>query len=401
MVATLIVAMLCVHLLCFALMFWLISRRLQGGRMGVDALALGNALLGLAYVLQLAAGPAGWSAASVASHTLTLCVPLVYWVGGMRFFGHPGPLLRPLLAWALVATAAQVLVQWGLGSVARYAMLSFTMALIFLAMAVAAVRLLGGPARDLRVEMALVALLAGMLGVLNVVKGVRVLDGGLAALDMGQRFQVAFYIYMSFLATVLAPLMIWLVLRRLTDALRASAERDPLTGLLNRRGLLAALHGHWKARDAAPLRLLLLDIDHFKHINDSHGHKVGDTVLCRVAEVLARSLRTGDLASRIGGEEFVVVCPGGDRAGVRAAAERLRSAIERVQIALEHGHGPLGCTVTIGISPLLHGPQAFDAALQQADAALYRGKAGGRNRVEWGDAAPGVRVPAPELAAAG
>ena len=87
-VATVIVGMLCVHLLCFAVMFWLISTRLQGGKLGMDAFAIGNAMLGLAYVLQLLSGPASGDVLSVVNHTLTLCVPLVYWVGAMRFFGR-------------------------------------------------------------------------------------------------------------------------------------------------------------------------------------------------------------------------------------------------------------------------------------------------------------------------
>src|SRR5690606_227089 len=127
-----------------------------------------------------------------------------------------------------------------------------------------------GPARDLRVEMSLFALSIAGLCVLNASKGVLVARHGLQALDMDGDFQLVFYVYMSFLATVLAPSLIWLVLRRLTDELRAAAARDPLTGLLNRRGLLAGLQGHFQGRAAGPVRLLLLDIDHFKRINDTH-----------------------------------------------------------------------------------------------------------------------------------
>ena len=291
MTATVIVGMLCVHLLCFGAMFWLISRRLQGDGLGMDMFALGNAMLGLAYVLQLLGGAPGWSGQSVLNHTLTLCTPLVYAVGGLRFFGRPAPLLRPLLTLALVYTAAQGLAHWLLGPVARYAMLALGMALMFAAMVWALVRVMRGVGRDLRVEMALFALLIAGLGVLNAIKFVRLLQDGLPALDMTLRFQSVFYIYMSFLATVLAPAMIWLVLRRLTDALRAAAEHDPLTQLLNRRGLLAGLEAHFRSRSAGPARLLLLDIDHFKRINDGHGHKAGDLVLQRAAEALRLALR--------------------------------------------------------------------------------------------------------------
>ena len=393
MMATLIVGMLCVHLLCFAVMFWLISARLQGDKLGMNAFAAGNAMLGLAYVLQLLGGPPGWNASSVLNHTLTLSVPLVYVVGGLRFFGRAVPLLRPLVAWALAYTAAQALVQWLAGPVARYAMLSFVSALVFLAMTAAVAHAMRELAKDLRVEMALFALLIGGLGVLNAIKGVLVVRDGLQALDMGQRFQIGFYIYMSFLATVLAPSMIWLVLRRLTDALRDAAGRDPLTQLLNRRGLLAGLQGHFSSRTAAPARLLVLDIDHFKRINDTHGHQVGDTVLSQVAEVLRQTLRGGDLASRTGGEEFVVVCLDADEAGAMRLAERMRSAVEQLAGRVPGAPKPLRCTVTLGVSLAFDGVHGFDAALREADMALYRGKEGGRNRIEraragWQNAPP-------------
>lgn len=391
MVATVIVGMLCVHLLCFAVMFWLISTRLQGHKLGMDAFAVGNAMLGLAYVLQLLGGPPDWNALSVLNHTLTLCVPMVYWVGAMRFFGRSTPLLKPLLLLALAYTAAQVLAQWLLGSAARYAMLSLASALVFAAMTAAVVHALRSFAKDLRVEMALFALLIGGLCVLNALKGARVLRSGLEALDMGQPIQIVFYIYMSFLATVLAPSMVWLVLRRLTDALRATAERDPLTQLLNRRGLLAGLEGHFRARTAAPACLLVIDIDHFKRINDSHGHQAGDVVLCHVAEVLRHLPRRGDLVSRMGGEEFTIVCFGAGEEGVLHLAERLRAAIEQQTVPVPDTQLVLRCTVTIGISRAFHGPDGFDAAMQEADAALYRGKASGRNRIEWG---PRQGVPA-------
>lgn len=383
MVATFIVGMLCTHLLCFAVMFWLISTRLQGDKLGMGAFAAGNAMLGFAYVLQLLGGPPGWNAASVLNHTLTLCVPLAYVVGGLWFFGRAAPLLRPLLWWALAYTAAQVLVQWLAGPVARYAMLSFVSALAFLAMTAAVVQAMRGVARDFRVEMGLFALLIGGLCLLNAAKGVLVARDGLQALDMGQRLQIVFYVYMTFLATVLAPSMIWLVLRRLTDALRDAAGRDPLTQLLNRRGLLAGLQGHFSARAAGHVRLLLLDIDHFKRINDTHGHQAGDQVLCHVAEALRQTLRHGDLASRTGGEEFVVVCSDADDAGVMRLAERLRVAIAQQAVSRSGAQGPLRCTVTIGISQVLRGVDGVEAALQEADAALYRGKKAGRNRIEW------------------
>ena len=385
MVATVIVGMLCVHLLCFGGMFLLIGARLHGKKMGMDAFAVGNLLLGSAYVLQLLGGPPGWNLMSVVNHTLTLCAPAVYWVGAMRFFDRPAPLWRPLITLALAYSALQVLAQWTLGPVARYAMLSGLSALVFLAMAVTVCYGVRTFAKDLRVEMLLFAVLISGIAALNATKFVNILSAGLQTLDMGNRFQMVFYIYMSFLATVLAPSMIWLVLRRLTDDLRAMAARDPLTQLLNRRGLTEGVEAHFRARNAGPARLLVVDIDHFKRVNDTWGHEVGDTVLCHVAGVLRETARKGDLACRVGGEEFVIVCRDTDSEGAKRLAERVRAAIEQHTVPLGGGRETLRCTATIGVSNGFASAHGFDRAMQQADAALYAGKAAGRNRVVQGD----------------
>ena len=192
-----------------------------------------------------------------------------------------------------------------------------------------------------------------------------------------------FYIYMSSLATVLPPSIVWLVLRRLTDDLRSMAARDPLTQLLNRRGLSEALQQHFNSRQATPAYLLLVDIDHFKRINDTYGHQTGDAVLCQVAEVLRATVRRGDLAGRIGGEEFVAICLNTDDAGAMHLAERLRVAMEQQAIQVAGTDQPLHCTATIGVSHRFTSPHAWEGAAREADAALYRGKAAGRNRVEW------------------
>ena len=390
MVATVIVGMLCVHLLIFGVMFLLISVRLQPHTQGMDAFAVGNFLLGAAYVLQLQSGPEVWSLMGVVNHTLTLCVPAIYCVGGMRFFGRPAPLWRPLVGLALAYTALQVLVQWALGPAARHAMLAGFSALIFLAMVVTLLQGMRTFAKDLRVEALLFALLIGGIGVLNAVKGWNLVTQGLQALDMGNRSQVVFYIYMTFLATVLAPSMIWLVLRRLTDDLRSMVVRDPLTQLLNRRGLSEGLDAYFQLRSCGPVHLFIVDIDHFKRINDTHGHKAGDTVLCHVADVLRETVRKGDLACRMGGEEFVIVCRETDAEGTQRLAERVRAAVAQHGVPSGSARAPIRFTVTIGVSEGFDSVQGFDRAMQQADAALYRGKAAGRNRVVAGSDADGA-----------
>ena len=382
MVATILVSMLCAHLLCFSAIFLLFSQRLQGKKMGMDVFALGHLLLGLAYALQLAEKGPTWSAVSVLNHTLTLAAPIAYWLGAMRFFGRAVALWRPLIAFAVAYGTAQMLLQWSLGPVARYALLSGTAALLFFAIALTVVYGVRTFAKDLQLEMVFFALLISGICILNAVKFYKLLDGGLAALQMDTGFQMVFYAYMSSLATVLPPSIVWLVLRRLTDELRDIAARDPMTQLLNRRGLTDALQQYFNSRKAVPAYLLILDVDHFKRVNDTYGHPIGDALLCQVAKVLRSTVRRGDLASRIGGEEFVAVCLDIDAPEVLQLAERLRAAVEAQALHIAGAEQPLRCTVTIGLSQPFKGTEALEEAMRQADEALYRGKAGGRNRVE-------------------
>ncbi|MGO3868909.1 MAG: GGDEF domain-containing protein [Alcaligenes sp.] len=387
MVASVLVGMLCAHLLCFSVMFLLISRRLPGNRMGMDFFAAGNLLLALAYILQLLEGGPAWSLLSVINHNLTLASPITYWLGAMRFFGRPVQLWRPLILFFVAYGLLQWLVQWSLGPTARYAMLAAMASLLFLVMTITVVYGVRTFAKDLHGEMIFFALLIGGICILNALKFLKILDGGLDALQMDSRFQLVFYIYMSTLATIVPPSIVWLVLRRLTDDLRNRAARDPMTNLFNRRGLVEALHLYFNTRNAVPAYLLLIDIDHFKKINDSYGHQAGDGVICHVADLLSSTVRRGDLTGRIGGEEFVAICLETDEVGVWRLAERLRTRLKNEVIKLPGLEQPLHCTITIGISPTFHGAQGLEDALRQADVALYKGKAAGRDRVE---GAPGV-----------
>lgn len=166
--------------------------------------------------------------------------------------------------------------------------------------------------------------------------------------------------------------------------------------------LVAGLEGHFRSRSAGPARLLMMDIDHFKRINDTFGHQAGDVVLCHIADVLRRTLRRGDLACRTGGEEFVIVCFEASDEGIIRLAERVRTAVEEHVVPLPGEKTSRRCTVTIGVSLDFHSSDGLDGAWQEADAALYRGKAGGRNRVEWGtrqggQAGPHFTRPAQQL----
>ena len=162
------------------------------------------------------------------------------------------------------------------------------------------------------------------------------------------------------------------------DLMRTLAATDVLTGLPNRRSLSEAMTGHMALaeRGAQALSVMLIDIDHFKRINDRHGHAAGDAVLVQLAQLLRAELRSSDLVGRWGGEEFLVVAPATSISTVADLAERLR---ERVAgWAFDHGQ-PM--SISIGVSQALPG-DTMDSLLQRADRALYRAKRRGRNCVE-------------------
>ena len=170
-------------------------------------------------------------------------------------------------------------------------------------------------------------------------------------------------------------------IKAMQDELRLQAETDPLTGLANRRKFFTALRlvGKRVARKGDRSSVLMLDLDHFKAVNDRYGHAVGDAVLRSFAEILRDSLRSSDLAGRVGGEEFAVLLPHTDLAGAVLLAERIRHAVATYCRVPEHPE--LRMTVSIGVSELLPEDPTPEAALARADAALYAAKQAGRNRV--------------------
>lgn len=177
----------------------------------------------------------------------------------------------------------------------------------------------------------------------------------------------------------------------LRERLRAEALRDPLTGLYNRR-FLAEVGPRLEAqarRRAAPLAIVALDLDHFKALNDRHGHAAGDAVLRQLGQVLRGFLRSTDIACRHGGEEFLLL-PDCEAAAAAERAEALRLLLER-DIG---GEGLPGVTASFGVAALPDHAAALAAAIAAADTALYAAKAEGRNRV-----ALAPRQPALALAA--
>ena len=168
----------------------------------------------------------------------------------------------------------------------------------------------------------------------------------------------------------------------LEEELRRQAHVDYLTGIYNRRHFMERAEQELSRahRYAKPLSMLMLDIDHFKQINDRHGHKVGDTVLKAVADLSQATFRDVDIVGRLGGEEFAALLPETDQPAALEAAERLRATIANARIPLP-GAPPVSFSVSIGVSSMDSPEDNIDALLQRADKALYKAKDSGRNRV--------------------
>lgn len=191
-------------------------------------------------------------------------------------------------------------------------------------------------------------------------------------------------------AELVARVKIHLKMKKLQDELKSANEHfkqlsniDPLTNLYNRRFFTEVIEAelHRSSRFRSYVSLLVVDIDHFKKVNDIYGHQAGDKVLSAVAEKLREGLRTYDIASRYGGEEFVLVLPNTPLDKAMEVAERLRKAVQSLSFLIPLDR--VEVTVSIGLAafPTQH-VDCFNALFTRADAALYRAKQNGRNRVE-------------------
>lgn len=218
-----------------------------------------------------------------------------------------------------------------------------------------------------------------LTGTTNLDRRARLLDGG-ACDAIAKPFHPA---------DLLARLKLHLKVRRLQAELREKNEAlerlsaiDVLTDLCTRRALFERLEVEFRRarRYSTPMAVLMIDIDHFKRVNDQYGHPGGDVVLRGVAQLLSEQLRATDLAGRYGGEEMAVAMQA-DLPGARLVAERYRQAVEEAVFQSPDGRD-VQVTVSIGIGELEEGMESADQVLEHADRALYRAKDGGRNRVE-------------------
>jgi diguanylate cyclase (GGDEF)-like protein len=172
-----------------------------------------------------------------------------------------------------------------------------------------------------------------------------------------------------------------IVIRRQELALRSASLTDSLTGWPNRRALQDVAEREFQRhrRNGAPLHILIFDVDHFKSVNDQHGHAIGDAALRHVTAVSAPALRGYDAMFRIGGEEFAALISGEAPAATRLIGERVRELIASTPLLID-GHR-IALTISVGIAACESGDLQWDDALRRADQALYHAKRSGRNRL--------------------
>jgi diguanylate cyclase (GGDEF)-like protein len=186
---------------------------------------------------------------------------------------------------------------------------------------------------------------------------------------------------LAFLATCMVMCDLWYLVIELGRVLEEQARTDSLTGALNRRALeeVARHEAARSMRHGHPLCMIVLDIDHFKHLNDTRGHAAGDCALQALVRQVTRMLRSSDAIARTGGEEFTILLPDTPMSAAIHAAERVRQSIEALDLQFEGE--PLRITVSAGVAQLEPGRGSWESMMRSADSAMYEAKQKGRNSV--------------------
>ncbi|EHL97309.1 diguanylate cyclase domain protein [Acetobacteraceae bacterium AT-5844] len=225
----------------------------------------------------------------------------------------------------------------------------------------------------------LLACIFGITAVMFVARAAMALHGDLSDNDIFETSPLAYQwiaATASALASVRSMALLLMVAERGQRRILARAEQDALTGLLNRNGLFRRYKALCRSRPAAQLAVLMIDLDHFKAVNDTHGHKAGDAILRHFAISGQHSTREGDILARLGGDEFVILLPATSMNDALALGERLQKTFATSQPELS-----VQPTLSIGATTGEPSKDTLDSMLARADAALYRAKRAGRARV--------------------
>jgi diguanylate cyclase (GGDEF)-like protein len=319
-----------------------------------------------------------------AANGLVIAASFLYWSAMRRFFNAPPPSVAARLPIAL----SILIVAWFSTVQPSYAgrVIGSSPILIFYLFAAAwtvHVHRRRGDETSLRV-------LTGIFAIVGVFLAFRVVyhlvadNAGQTLLSAGSVLNAATSMLVAVLPVIGTTAFLALVSERARRMAEHAAATDELTGLANRRTIVEQARRrmqHARANGAPwSVAVALVDVDHFKQVNDQHGHDVGDLALQHVADLLRNACRASDLPGRHGGEEFAVLLAVNDRDEAREAAERIRLSLANSPLMV--GEVRLSITASFGVAGMEAGDADVDALLKRADQALYRAKANGRNRVE-------------------
>jgi diguanylate cyclase (GGDEF)-like protein len=338
---------------------------------------LGTAAVVLSDVLFIINQNHPWSGIALPA---LIGVGVAEWRHAIRKFGGSGS--RERWPYIFVAVMTALTLSAGEGYFANVVLSSISMATLYLGAALSAARL-SQPTRP-AARRVLIAALAVVALVMLIRLGL-LLGGVRSGAPPGTTTEIRALLFVLASIGPIAGSLAFVLMcsERLGDELRHLAAIDPLTGLRNRRTLLEALKHDLAVarRKKQPVSFLTIDVDHFKRINDAHGHPAGDRALAVIAKTLGEALRVEDTIGRMGGEEFAVVLPGADVEAARVAAQRLRAAVAAVEP--DPSSTPRGVTISVGVATTLSDGSEPDvsALIARADAAMYEAKRLGRDRV--------------------
>jgi len=374
-----VIVMLAIHLVgsgCLMFLVW----RMMPSSPGLGRWWVSSCLFGLAYIGRLFAGAETVDVPGFAGDAMMLLAVLLFSNGVREFVG------RPMLYWQATAGLLIVLVGGEVvaallgGAQARHVTLSTCLGAVYASVVWAIVVALPRQPMPLRAPLRVLAVILSGMAALVLLRSYSIFAAGMPVAFHGLVAQI-FYVYASLCAVVIALTLLWLLFLRLNAQLADVATRDALTGVLNRNGLDERVKHHFERRDPRPLTVLLVDIDHFKRVNDAYGHATGDLLLKAVATALVSQLRVEDFVARVGGEEFLIGCVGAQHDVALALGRRLNERVEALLVVAADGISVVTCTVSVGVSRCVTSMSDWEAAARQADMALYEAKARGRNEV--------------------